>query len=160
MLMTTDLLIDTNLWIYAMDKKSAYRQSAQRILLNPNHNLFITSKNISEFFAVTSKQKIDFKTSWSSYQEIKSSVKILFPNDNTLSIFENLIQQYRPKGNQIFDLEIVSIMLDNGITETATFNKKDFNHISEISNPRSFLKTCFSKRTNIHYFSFWISNCF
>ena len=115
-----------------MDKKSIYRQSAQSILLNPNHNLFITSKNISEFFAVTSKQKIDSKTSWNSYHEIKTVAKILFPNENSLSIFEKLIQQYQPKGNQVYDIEIVSIVLDNGINKVATFNKKDFINISEI----------------------------
>jgi predicted nucleic acid-binding protein len=101
-------------------------------LLNPNHNLFITSKNISEFFAVTSKQKIDSKTSWNSYHEIKTVSKIMFPIEESLSIFEKLIQQYQPKGNQVFDIEIVSIMLDNGIDQIATFNKKDFDKISEI----------------------------
>ena len=58
LLMMIDLLIDTNVLIYAMDEKFMYNQDAQEILLNSNHNLFITSKNISEFFAVTSKKKI------------------------------------------------------------------------------------------------------
>ena len=115
-----------------MDKSSIYRQSAKAILINPNHNLFITSKNISEFFAVTSKQKIDSKTSWHYYQEIKTVAKILFPTEKSLSIFEKLIQQYQSKGNQVFDIEIVSIMLDNNINHIATFNQKDFIGITEI----------------------------
>ena len=130
--MMIDLLIDTNVWIYAMDKKSIYCQFAQGILLNPNHNLFITSKNISEFFAVTSKKKIDPNSCLISFYEIKTVTKILFPTLESLSIFEKLIQQYQPKGNQVFDIEIVSIMLDNGINHIATFNQKDFINISEI----------------------------
>ena len=130
--MMIDLLIDTNVWIYAMDKRSIYCQAAQSLLLNPTHNLFITSKNVSEFFAVTSKQKIDSKTSWHSYQEIKTVAKILFPTEKSLSIFEKLIRQCQPKGNQVFDVAIVSIMLDNDINHIATFNQKDFINITEI----------------------------
>ncbi len=130
--MMIDLLIDTNVWLYSMDKSSIYHQSAKSILINPNHNLFITSKNISEFFAVTSKKRIDPQTCLDSYNDIKTISKILFPTENSLSIFETLIQQYQPKGNQVFDIEIVSIMLENGIDHIATFNQKDFINLTEI----------------------------
>lgn len=50
-----DVLIDTNLLIYAMDKTSIHHESASHILLDPNHNLYTTTNNISEFFAVSSK---------------------------------------------------------------------------------------------------------
>lgn len=130
--MMINLLIDTNVWIYAMDKSSIYRQSAEAILINPNHNLFITTKNISEFFAVTSKKKIDLQSCLDSFNELKTNTKILFPSEKSLSIFEKLIHQYQPKGNQVFDIEIVSIMLDNGINHIATFNQKDFVSLPEV----------------------------
>lgn len=57
-------------------------------LLNPNHNLFITLKNTSEFLAVTSKQKNDSETS-RAYQEIKTLAKILFPNENDFQSLKN-----------------------------------------------------------------------
>lgn len=47
--MMINLLVDTNVWIYAMDKGSNFYSSAQSIMLNPNYNLFITSKNIATF---------------------------------------------------------------------------------------------------------------
>ena len=130
--MMIDLLIDTNVLIYAMDEKSMYNQIAQEILLNSNHNLFITSKNISEFFAVTSKKKIAPEICLDKYFQIKTVSTILFPSESSLSIFENLIRDYHPKGNQIYDIEIVSIMIANDISHIATFNKKDFIHITEI----------------------------
>lgn len=130
--MMINLLVDTNVWIYSMDKSSIYCQSAKSIFINPNHNLFITTKNISEFFAVTSKKKIDTQSCLDTFNEIKSSSKILFPTEHSLSIFEKLIQQYQPKGNQVFDVEIVSIMLDNEINHIATFNQKDFVDITEV----------------------------
>jgi len=101
-------------------------------LHNPDYNLFITSKNISEFFAVTSKFKISLQSSLGFYEEFKTSSKILFPTEKSLSIFEKLIQQYQPKGNQVFDVEIVSIMLDNNLNHIATFNQKDFVNITEV----------------------------
>ena len=130
--MKTNLLIDTNVLIYAFNQDSDHYNFSISIFSNPNYTLFLTSKNISEFFAVTSKFKVTLKTSLNFYEDLKIYTKILFPSETSLSIFEKLIQQYQPKGNQVFDIEIVSIMLDNGIDQIATFNKKDFDKISEI----------------------------
>ena len=136
--MMINILIDTNVWIYVMDKDSIFNQPAKSILSNPIHNLFITSKNISEFFAVTSKLKMPFESSFNFYQELKNNSKILFPSEKSLLIFERLIQQYQPKGNQLFDMEIVSIMLDNDINHIATFNQKDFINIPEVEVLKSY----------------------
>ncbi len=130
--MMINLLVDTNVWIYSLDKMSIHYQIAETILSKTNHSLFITSKNISELFAVTSKKKIDFKLFFDSYKKIKTVSNILFPSQESLSIFEYLIQKYEPIGNQVFDIEIVSIMLANDISHIATFNKKDFSHVTEI----------------------------
>ena len=81
---------------------------------------------------MTSKYKIDHQSSLNSFYEIKINSKILFPSISSLAIFEKLIQQYQPKGNHVFDIEIVSIMLDNGINHIATFNQKDFVNLSEV----------------------------
>lgn len=131
--MMTNLLIDTNVWIYAMDVGSVFHLRAKSILTNPNYVLFISTKNASEFFAVTSKKKISYTKCLSSFNEIKINAKIIFPSENSLIIFERLVKEYQPTGNQVFDIEIVSIMLDNKITHIATFNKKGFVHISEIT---------------------------
>lgn len=130
--MMTNLLIDTNIWIYASDKKSIFYPKAKAILSSPDYNFFITSKNISEFFAVTSKQKIFYESSSNYYEEIKNKASILFPNQNSLSIFEKLLLKYEPKGNQVYDIEIVSIMIDNNIIKIASFNRKDFINITEV----------------------------
>ncbi len=50
----------------------------------------------------------------------------------SLVLFEKLVQQYQSKGNVVFDIEIVSIMLDNGVDQIAPFNKKDFINITEV----------------------------
>ena len=130
--MKTNLLIDTNLLLYALNKDSDNYKISISVISNLNYNLFLTSKNISEFFAVTSKLKIPLETVFNFYEDLKIYTKFFFPGEKSLIILENLIQKYKPKGNQVFDIEIVSIMLANDISHIATFNKKDFNHIIEI----------------------------
>lgn len=49
-----NVLADTNVLLYAFDKKSSFNQKAEAFLKDPLNSLFISSKNISEFFAVTS----------------------------------------------------------------------------------------------------------
>lgn len=65
-------------------------------------------------------------------KEIEGNVVILFPAEDSFSIFKTLIEKYRPKGNRIFDVEHVSVAIANKIDYIATFNIKDFEHIKEI----------------------------
>ncbi|TAN00121.1 MAG: PIN domain-containing protein [Chitinophagaceae bacterium] len=130
--MMIDLVLDTNILIYALNYDSVNYNSAITFFLNPNYKLFITSKNISEFFGVTSKLKIPYSSSLTFYKELKNNLTVLFPSEKSLLILETLIQQYQPKGNQVYDIEIVSIMMANNIKYVATFNQKDFKNIHEI----------------------------
>lgn len=66
------------------------------------------------------------------YNEIKNNVIILYPDENTLKIFEKLNEKYQPKGNRVYDVEIVSVLTTHGITKIATVNADDFKNISEI----------------------------
>ena len=130
--MINNALADTNILIYRFDKNSIFHQKAKTFLTDPLNSLFITSKNISEFFAVTSKLKIDIQLCLNYQGNIKANTTILFPTDKSLSIFENLVKKYQPIGYQVYDIEIVSIMLDNGLKDIATFNRKDFININEV----------------------------
>lgn len=132
LLMIIKLLIDTNILIYGFDKNSVYHQQAKSILINPSYTFFITTKNISEFFAVTSKLKIDLQLCLKYYEDIKTNTTILFSTKTSFDYLEKLIQKYQPIGNQVYDIEIVSVMLDNNIQHIATFNKKDFINITEV----------------------------
>ena len=50
-----NILLDTNLLIYAIDEDSKYYNSVQKILDNESNNLFTTSKNISVFLSVITR---------------------------------------------------------------------------------------------------------
>jgi predicted nucleic acid-binding protein len=128
----TKLLIDTNVLIYAMDENSPFNTSAALMLQNPNLSLHITTKNISEFFSVCTKLNVPQASAFKFYYDLKNNATVLFPDTDSLRLLEVLLEKYNPKGNRVFDMEIVSIMLANGINKIATFNTKDFVDIDEI----------------------------
>ncbi len=127
------ILIDTNIFIYALDEKISFYKICTSLLNNSDYSFFTSSKNISEYFTVASNLKFEFGKVWKFYLEIRNNTNILFPNEKTLIDFEHLLKKYKPVGSRIYDFEIVSVMLSNNIHEIATINKKDFQHIKEIS---------------------------
>ena len=131
--MKTKLLIDSNIFIYAYDINSPFHPKAKQILMDTEYKIFTTTKNISEYFAVLSKQNAPFALVWKFYEDLKNNTVIIFPNAESLSVLEQLLQKYQPRGNKVFDIEIASIALSHQIDTIATFNTKDFDGISEIS---------------------------
>ena len=100
--------------------------------MNNELELYISTKNISEYFSVCSKLKLENATIWKFYEELKLNTTLLFPDNQSVYLFENLLKKYKPTGNRIYDIEIVSIMIRHGINEIATFNFDDFKNITEI----------------------------
>ncbi len=127
-----DVLLDTNVLVYAFDKTSEFHKQSAEQFRNEENNLFITTKNISEFFAVCSKLKLDFDKTFGFYADIKEYFTILKPDDLSLSKFEILLKKYHPKGNRVYDFEIVSIMLANNLKKIATANIADFINVTEV----------------------------
>jgi predicted nucleic acid-binding protein len=107
--MKIDRLVDTNILIYAYDSASVFHRQAMTFLQDTDINLYITSKNISEFFAVLTKQDEPFSKIFLFYEDIIYNSTLLFPNQKSLDILENLLQKYQPRVNRVFDIEIVSI---------------------------------------------------
>ena len=130
--MKTKLLLDTNLLIYGLDAGSIFHKKTVAILTDPNLELYTTTKNIAEYFAVCSKLIVNSDIVFQYYNDISDNVTILFPNEHSLAHFTHLIKKYAPKGNRVYDTEITSIMLAYGITTLATFNVDDFKKMTEI----------------------------
>lgn len=127
------VLIDSNVLIYALDSNSIYHHQSITILMSNELELYISTKNISEYFSVCSKLKIEDSIIWKFYEELKLNTILLFPDNQSVYLFENLLKKYKPTGNRIYDIEIVSIMIRHGINEIATFNLDDFKNIAEIN---------------------------
>ncbi|MCB1193035.1 MAG: PIN domain-containing protein [Leptospiraceae bacterium] len=125
--------VDTNIFVYALDNSSIYHSICDTFLKDTENELFTTAKNLSEFVAVCTKIGIGQYEMKGFYDEIKNNITILYPNEETLKVFEQLIDKYQPKGNRVYDIEIVSIFISNNINKLATINTDDFKNITEIN---------------------------
>ncbi len=129
------ILIDTNVLIYSIDEDSKYFEIVHELFSQSNVELFITSKNISEFLSVMTripKSPLTIENALIVAEDFIKMFQVLYPTEKSYSIFLTLIQKYQPHGLQIHDFEIISIGLANRINTLATFNKKDFEKVKEI----------------------------
>lgn len=130
-----NVLLDTNILLYAIDEESKYFKSVQRLLNTDTINFFTTSKNISEFLSVITRipnSSISVEKALFILNDFQNSLRILYPTEESNVIFIDLLKKYTPHGLKIHDYEIVSIALSNKIKNIATINKKDFERIEEI----------------------------
>jgi predicted nucleic acid-binding protein len=130
------VLVDTNILIYGIDEDSAFYKRARKILGQENYQLVTTSKNLIEFLAVTTKSSgynLSIETSLEIIEEIIQVIEIVYPTQESMAIFLDLMNRYQPKGLKVHDFEIISIGLAHGVQKVATFNTKDFKSVKEIS---------------------------
>lgn len=130
------LLIDTNILVYGIDQDSKFFPQSRNLLDGSDHQLVTTSKNLLEFLAVvTRKSGYDLKTELALeiLDDIIRGINVLYPSQDSLAIFLELVDRYQPSGLKVHDFEIVSIGLAAGIHQVATFNEKDFKNVKEIS---------------------------
>jgi len=128
------ILVDTNVLIYSIDQESKYFDRSSDFL-NSKCEIFISSKSLSEFFAVVTRAPISslsISDALKMIQWFSKNYTILFPDMASLNILFDLTDKYKPKGLIIHDFEIVSIGLANKIKRFATFNSKDFSLIREV----------------------------
>lgn len=131
--MTDRIVADTNVLIYYLDKSSVHHKKAVSIIENPIYIVCITTKNISEFVAVLSKDPdISYETILNEFENLLVSSLVLCPSPESIKAFKELLKKYQPKGNRVYDLEIVSIAITQGITKIATLNINDFKNVEEI----------------------------
>jgi predicted nucleic acid-binding protein len=131
------VVLDTNVLIYGINEDSEFFHKVRNILSSHEYDFYITTKAISEFVSVLSKlERYDIIEK--ELPVILGDFKIIYPDKKSLKIFWNLLRKYRPTGNRVFDVEIVSLMLAKKIKNLFTINIKDFRHIEEIELPGFF----------------------
>lgn len=130
------VLVDTNILVYGIDEDSAFFKRARKILEQETFQLVTTSKNLIEFLAVTTKSSgynLNNDTALEIAEEIIQGIEIVYPTQESMAIFLDLMNRYQPKGLKVHDFEIISIGLAHGVHEVATFNTKDYKSVKEIS---------------------------
>lgn len=130
------LLVDTNILVYGIDEDSKFFAQSRNILDSSEYQLITTSKNLLEFLAVVTRNTgydLKIELALEIVNDIIQGIQILYPSQDSLAIFLELMDRYKPTGLKVHDFEIISIGLAAGVDRVATFNKKDFKNIKEIS---------------------------
>jgi predicted nucleic acid-binding protein len=123
--------IDTNILVYSFNKKSVFFDYCRDIINNNPDRIYLASKSISEFVCVMSKIGLN-EIIENELEKISSKFHVIYPDSISIQLFNGLVSKYKPKGNQAYDFEIVSVMLANGLNRIATINVDDFKIIEEI----------------------------
>ena len=79
------ILVDTNVLVYAKDVSSIFHKPSLD-LFNKRGDLFITSKNISEYYAVVTKGSQPLLTPAEAIEDINEFIShctLLFPNEDS-----------------------------------------------------------------------------
>lgn len=138
------MIIDTNIFIYAINENSPKHKQAQKFLKENGTELEITHQNILEAIRVLTHKSfsrpMNLTNALSSVLSIAKSCFIISPNQTTYHLVIELIKNYKIKGNRIFDAYLAATALSNGITSIATDNTRDFKKFKGIKLINPFLQ--------------------
>lgn len=130
------ILIDTNVLIYGIDKSSQFFDQSRYYLNELKAEKMICSISLSEAYSVLTRRKgygMDTVKALQIIRWYETEFQILYPNKHSRELLHYLITAYKPKGHDIFDLEIASVALASDLKYIVTRNLKDFKNIKEIN---------------------------
>ena len=135
-------LLDTNVLVYALDGSSPHHAASRAVLdqaQSSDANLCVTPQTLAEFFSlVTNPKRVSSpKLPEDALAAIESIValpglEVLPVPIDVVTRWVELCRQHPVKGAEIYDLQIVAVMLANGVQRICTFDKADFTPFSEI----------------------------
>jgi predicted nucleic acid-binding protein len=137
------IFIDTNVLIYSTfpdfepEKHSRSLGILNQLLLSGTP-LFVSSQILREYFAISTnssifKKPLNHKQALGKIQEFLKRFTLLLEKETTIQTLMELIEKYAVSRQKIHDLNIVAIMIDHGISQLLTYNKKDFKRIRSIT---------------------------
>lgn len=130
------MLVDSNILVYAINRRSPKNKIAQIFLQNNIGNLQIAHQNILEVLRVLtypkfpSPMKID--DALKAIENVLKTCHVICPVEKTIYIALLLIKKNKLVSDQVFDTYLVATALSNGITTIATDNTRDFKKFKEI----------------------------
>lgn len=141
MIRKDNMLVDTNILIYAINSDSPKHIKAQEFLKEHVNSLKITHQNILESIRVLTHQKFPkpmrIKDALSAVTAISEALQVILPNQSSFYLAVELIKEYKLTGNRIFDAYLAATALTNVIDTIATDNTIDFQKFSglKVVNP-------------------------
>ena len=129
------VLLDSNILIYALNKNEPKSAQATKFITAAK-NSCIAQQNVLETMRILTHPSFPESMSGSEIQRSIASIieyfPVISPNEQTLYVFNHLVDIYKPTSNKIFDTYLVATALSNGIRTIVTDNEKDFRQFEQI----------------------------
>lgn len=121
-------LIDTNVLLYALDRKSPLHSKAKALLeegLHEDGRLVVAHQNILECIGVLTRgYRVPHDIALREVLAFTSAFEQITPFPGTIDTFLSLMR--RTKAVYVFDIYLAATMLDNDVERIITANPKDF----------------------------------
>ncbi len=138
------MLVDSNILVYAINRRSSKYTTAQNFLQTNIGNLEVAHQNIFETLRILTHPKfpspMKIQDALKATENILKACRIIYPNEKTYYATLLLINKNKLVSDQIFDTYLVATALSNGITTIATDNTRDFKKFKEIKLLNPFLQ--------------------
>lgn len=134
--------VDTNILLAATDTDwSAHSRSRVFLTLGLSGKLrlFACGQIFREYLVVATRPLennglgLTPQKAIENIESFHQCLQLLEENDATTRRLESLVAKNSIKGKRIHDANLVSIMIENGLSEIITLNPKDFTAFSEIT---------------------------
>lgn len=125
----SDQVIDTNIFVYAIDADSQFYTCSRAKLLAIEDTLYTAIKNFSEFLAVVTRKNgvsLTLQEAFDAIESFRNQCTMLYPTPQSTGLFYQLLREYNATELRGHDVEIASIALTNNLSQMVTFNTIDF----------------------------------
>jgi predicted nucleic acid-binding protein len=120
--------LDTNILVYATDLSNQFHQESLKVVLSARI-YYLVDRSLLEFYrAVTGplRQKPELALEWVSFFQNNSKFIILNSTDFSNQLTFKLAELNLAMSGRIFDLNILSMAMENEIDVIYTKNTKDY----------------------------------
>jgi predicted nucleic acid-binding protein len=135
-------LVDTNVLIYSLLEADPHHKASKTLIDRAQDGeveLCVTPQVLSEFFsAITNPRQVstpyspsEALTEIEAFLSMRGLALLPVPPD-VVGRWIALVQRTPVIGPAVFDLQIVATMLGNGVHRIYTFNRADFERVSEL----------------------------
>ncbi len=130
------MLIDSNILIYAINRRSPKHKKARQFLKENLTDLEISHQNILETIRVLTHKKfsnpMEPRKALDSIFGLVQACRVISPDSSTIYISAQLIKEHKLSGNRIFDAYLAATALSNYIDTLVTDNTDDFEKFSQL----------------------------
>ncbi len=131
-----NILVDSNVLVFAINRDSAKHLAAQAFLRKHTNSLVVAHQNILETYRVLTHPSFSTPMLSADAKEaidrITASASLIAPNYKSLALWQALTRKHSLVGNSTFDAYLAATALVAGITTIATDNTKDFRRFEEL----------------------------